>query len=103
MNGSEIMHGLVLTRNPPSDWNGYSRRIDRELIADVAWPTAENPLVYICGPTGFFGQSRSFAALRPLCIAVTRFSDEMMRRLWSYTRISTARAGRPVTAAIAAA
>jgi ferredoxin-NADP reductase len=44
---------FTLTRERPPGWRGYGRRIDRELIAGVAWPPAERPLVYVCGPTGF--------------------------------------------------
>jgi ferredoxin-NADP reductase len=44
---------VTLTRSHPEDWTGYTRRIDRDLIAEVAWPPAERPLAYICGPTGF--------------------------------------------------
>ena len=34
-------------------WTGYTGRVDPELLAEVAWPPAERPLVYVCGPTGF--------------------------------------------------
>jgi ferredoxin-NADP reductase len=44
---------FTLTREQPEGWEGYRRRIDRELLADVAWPPEERPLVYICGPTAF--------------------------------------------------
>jgi ferredoxin-NADP reductase len=44
---------FTLTRVRPDGWKGYDRRIDQELLADVAWPAAERPLVYICGPTRF--------------------------------------------------
>jgi ferredoxin-NADP reductase len=44
---------FTLTREQPDGWDGYRRRIDRDLVADVAWPPAERPLVYVCGPTGF--------------------------------------------------
>ena len=44
---------FTLTREQPEDWRGYARRIDRELLAEVAWPPDERPLVYVCGPTGF--------------------------------------------------
>ena len=44
---------FTLTRERPDGWQGYDRRIDRELIADVAWPPDERPLVYVCGPTAF--------------------------------------------------
>jgi ferredoxin-NADP reductase len=44
---------FTLTRELPDGWDGYDRRIDRELIADAAWAPADRPLVYICGPTAF--------------------------------------------------
>ena len=44
---------LTLTREQPADWSGYARRIDRELLAEVVFPAAEQPLIYICGPTAF--------------------------------------------------
>ena len=44
---------LTLTREQPEGWTGYARRIDAELLAEVAWPSGERPLVYVCGPTAF--------------------------------------------------
>jgi ferredoxin-NADP reductase len=44
---------FTLTRGWPDGWTGYRRRIDRELLEEVAWPPDERPLVYICGPTAF--------------------------------------------------
>jgi ferredoxin-NADP reductase len=44
---------LTLTRQQPEGWTGYARRIDAELLAEVAWPPKERPLVYVCGPTTF--------------------------------------------------
>ena len=41
----------TLTRHQPPDWHGYARRIDRTMLAEVAWPAAEQPLVFVCGPT----------------------------------------------------
>jgi ferredoxin-NADP reductase len=43
----------TLTREWPEEWHGYRRRIDRELLEEVAWPAAERPLIYVCGPTPF--------------------------------------------------
>jgi ferredoxin-NADP reductase len=51
--GGTVDVRFTLTREQPPDWPGYARRIDRELIADVAWPPDERPLIYVCGPTGF--------------------------------------------------
>jgi ferredoxin-NADP reductase len=44
---------ITLTREQPQGWSGRSGRIDRDLLAEAAWPAAERPLVYLCGPTGF--------------------------------------------------
>ena len=49
--GIEIVHAL--TRSQPPDWPGYDRRVDREMLAEVAWPPRDRPLCYVCGPTGF--------------------------------------------------
>jgi ferredoxin-NADP reductase len=43
----------TLTREQPEGWQGYGRRIDEELLGEVAWPRSERPLVYACGPTAF--------------------------------------------------
>jgi len=47
----EVVH--TLTRSQPPGWTGYSRRIDPELLAEVAWPASESPRVYVCGSTRF--------------------------------------------------
>jgi ferredoxin-NADP reductase len=44
---------ITLTRKQPEGWRGYGRRIDRELLAEVAWPPEKDALAYVCGPTGF--------------------------------------------------
>ena len=49
--GLEVFH--TLTRAQPPGWTGYSRRIDVDLLRDVAWPAAERPQVFICGSTRF--------------------------------------------------
>jgi ferredoxin-NADP reductase len=43
----------TLTRSQPAGWDGYSRRIDGEMVAEVAWPKKDSPAVFICGPTAF--------------------------------------------------
>jgi ferredoxin-NADP reductase len=50
---SQVDVHFTLTRRQPDDWRGYCRRIDRELLEDVSWPSGEQPLVYVCGPTAF--------------------------------------------------
>jgi len=44
---------FTLTREQPPGWQGYSRRVDREMLADVGWQPEESPLALVCGPTGF--------------------------------------------------
>ena len=41
----------TLTREEPPDWSGRSGRIDRAMLADVAWLPTDRPLMYVCGPT----------------------------------------------------
>jgi ferredoxin-NADP reductase len=43
----------TLTRSQPPTWSGHSRRVDREMLEEVAWRPADQPACYICGPTGF--------------------------------------------------
>ena len=43
----------TLTRSQPHGWEGYARRIDGEMLAEVAWPKKDSPSVFICGPTAF--------------------------------------------------
>jgi ferredoxin-NADP reductase len=50
---------FALTREWPDDWSGYRRRIDREMVEEAAWPPSDDPLVYICGPTGFVESAAS--------------------------------------------
>jgi ferredoxin-NADP reductase len=47
--GLEVLH--TLTRSQPDGWTGLSRRIDTTMLTAVAWPAAERPLIFVCGPT----------------------------------------------------
>ena len=49
--GAEVE--LTLTRQWPPDWQGHRGRVDRDLLAEVAWPPQREPLIYVCGPTAF--------------------------------------------------
>ena len=61
---------MTLTRSHPAGWGGYSRRVDREMLQEVAWTAgwrcagrrgrperrpaaAGEPLAFVCGPTAF--------------------------------------------------
>jgi ferredoxin-NADP reductase len=43
----------TLTREQPEGWTGYARRVDAELLGEVAWPAEQGPLAFVCGPTSF--------------------------------------------------
>jgi ferredoxin-NADP reductase len=65
----------TLTRQQPPGWTGYARRVDQQMMSEVAWPVpvasvapvaplasvasgaaladAGAPLAYVCGPTNF--------------------------------------------------
>src|SRR5215212_9775331 len=45
----EVIH--TLTRSQPEGWRGYDRRIDAEMLAEVAWSPDEGLLAFVCGPT----------------------------------------------------
>ena len=45
----QVTHAI--TREPPANWTGYRRRIDRAMLAEVGWPPAERPRMFVCGPT----------------------------------------------------
>jgi ferredoxin-NADP reductase len=47
--GLQIFH--TLTRSQPADWEGYARRIDADMLKEVAGPLGRSVQVYICGPT----------------------------------------------------
>jgi ferredoxin-NADP reductase len=47
----------TLTRERPADWNGYDRRVDAEMLADVGPPASEDPRIFVCGPTAFVEQA----------------------------------------------
>ena len=49
--GVEVIY--TLTRSQPRMWQGYARRVDDTMLAEVAWPASERPLAYVCGPTSF--------------------------------------------------
>ena len=44
---------VTLTREQPECWPGRSGRVNDDLLAEIAWPPDERPLVFVCGPTGF--------------------------------------------------
>jgi ferredoxin-NADP reductase len=49
--GVEVIY--TLTRQQPSGWSGHTGRVGPGLLAEVAWPSGDSPLAYVCGPTPF--------------------------------------------------
>jgi ferredoxin-NADP reductase len=49
--GIEVVY--TLTRSHPSGWTGHTGRVDAAMLTDVAWPTVQDPLTFVCGPTSF--------------------------------------------------
>jgi ferredoxin-NADP reductase len=47
--GLNVVH--TLTREKPASWTGQTRRIDRAMLEEVAFPPAGSPRIFICGPT----------------------------------------------------
>jgi ferredoxin-NADP reductase len=45
----EVAH--TITREPPPGWDGYRRRIDRAMLGEFSWPSADRPHIFVCGPT----------------------------------------------------
>ena len=51
--GTGVEISYTLTRTQPTNWTGYRRRVDSDLLREVAWAASQHPLAYICGPTQF--------------------------------------------------
>ena len=47
--GLDVIH--TLTRAQPPGWAGLRGRIDSAMLASVAWPPTDRPLMFVCGPT----------------------------------------------------
>ena len=45
--------GWTYTRSPPPDWDGWARRVDREMLAELGPGPDARPLIFVCGPTAF--------------------------------------------------
>jgi ferredoxin-NADP reductase len=53
--GLKVSH--TLTRVQPPGWTGWSRRVDREMLAAVGPPPDDEPRIFVCGPTPFVEQA----------------------------------------------
>jgi ferredoxin-NADP reductase len=74
--GSGLTVVYTLTDAQPPGWTSYARRVDAEMLAEVAPKPAEQPRFYTCGPTPFV-EAVAEALLRlghdPLAIKTERF------------------------------
>jgi ferredoxin-NADP reductase len=50
---SGLQVAWTFTREAPSGWAGWTRRVDAEMLAQSAPPPAARPLCFVCGPTPF--------------------------------------------------
>ena len=76
LSGGALRVTYTLTRSQPPGWTGYARRVDEQMLAEVAWPVAQEPLAYVCGPTSFV-EAASAGLVRlgypPLRVKTERF------------------------------
>ena len=49
--GFDLVH--TLTRGAPPGWKGQTRRVDRDMLAQYGFQPAEEPQIFVCGPTSF--------------------------------------------------
>lgn len=47
--GFRVTH--TFTKSAPAGWRGYTRRVDREMLAEALPGPGERPIAYVCGPT----------------------------------------------------
>jgi ferredoxin-NADP reductase len=43
----------TLTRSQAQNWARYHRRVDADMLREVAWSAEQRPLNFVCGPTPF--------------------------------------------------
>jgi ferredoxin-NADP reductase len=51
--GAGVEVTYTLTRQQPPGWTGHRGRVDKSMLAEVAWPPDRQALAYVCGPTPF--------------------------------------------------
>jgi ferredoxin-NADP reductase len=72
--GFEVVH--TFTRRQPSNWKGYSRRIDESMLKEVLEPLGPRTKAFLCGPTRFVEAAADglvAAGLAPESIKTERF------------------------------
>jgi len=66
----------TLTREKPTGWTGYTRRIDAAMLQEVAWPHEQMPVAYVCGPTPFVEAAATLLVgmgYQPIWVKTERF------------------------------
>jgi ferredoxin-NADP reductase len=66
----------TFTRQAPTDWQGYARRIDEVMLRDVLQTFGSKPHIYICGPTALVEVAANTLAgigITPQAIRTERF------------------------------
>jgi ferredoxin-NADP reductase len=66
----------TLTRERPPNWTGYARRIDRAMLAEIAWPVTAHPQIFVCGGTPIVetaAEALVMLGYEPLSIRTERF------------------------------
>jgi ferredoxin-NADP reductase len=53
LGGDGFERFFTLTRSQPRGWGGYTRRVDRAMLEELAWPADEGATAFVCGPTPF--------------------------------------------------
>jgi ferredoxin-NADP reductase len=43
---------ITYTREAPTGWSGYTRRVDRAMLQEVVFAPERAPRIFVCGPTG---------------------------------------------------
>jgi ferredoxin-NADP reductase len=69
-----VVHAL--TREVPADWTGHRGRVDKNLLAGNCFAPAQQPAIYVCGPTGFVESTAAILVdlgFEPLSIRTERF------------------------------
>lgn len=72
----EIPVEWAYTRSAPPSWPGRVGRLDAARLDAAVWPVADDPLIYVCGPTGFVEAVARVLVARghpPLRIRTERF------------------------------
>jgi ferredoxin-NADP reductase len=66
----------TLTREAPPDWTGQRGRVNKSMLAANCFPPAQQPAIYVCGPTAFvesIASSLVELGFEPLGIRTERF------------------------------